>query len=170
MYQSVLCNRLVSFILVSCTTWTDLSRVHWVWVILFSCIMMCIINNHPSYKRILMRILLAIILTSATFLPQIPLTDLNACSANWKNLFYLNIKIISEVKKHVDPLLNSCALGMYMYAYRRGSRKKPSGLLESEHRIYGSPAANVFRFSLSKFIFPSILSHLENLTDFRKMV
>ena len=47
-----------------------------------------------------------------------------------------------------------------------------TGLPESERRIYGSlgacSPANVFSFSLSKMIFPAILSHLENLTDFRK--
>ena len=48
--------------------------------------------------------------------------------------------------------------------------KNLTGLLESERRIYGSPEANVFRFSLSKIIFPSILSHLKNFTDFRKTV
>ena len=55
---------------------------------------------------------------------------------------------------------------------RHGSRKKlvMTGLLESECRIYGSPEANVFRFSLSKIPFPLILSHLENLTDFCKTV
>ena len=45
-----------------------------------------------------------------------------------------------------------------------------TGLLETERRIYGSPEANIFRFSLSKIIFPSILSYLESLTDFRKTV
>ena len=47
--------------------------------------------------------------------------------------------------------------------------KNLTGLLESERQIFGSPEANVFRFSLSKTI-PLILSHSENLTDFRKMV
>ena len=52
-------------------------------------------------------------------------------------------------------------------------RKNLTDLLESERQIYGSPEANVLRFSLSTInfiIFPSILSHLVNLTDFRKTV
>ena len=52
--------------------------------------------------------------------------------------------------------------------------KNLTGFLESERRIYGSPEAispaKVFRFSLSKMTLPAILSHLENLSDFRKTV
>ena len=33
-----------------------------------------------------------------------------------------------------------------------------------------APPIKVFRFSLSKMKFPAILSDLDNLTDFRKMV
>ena len=52
--------------------------------------------------------------------------------------------------------------------------KNLTGLLESELQIYGNPEAcspaKVFRFSLSKLTFTAILSHLENLTNFRKTV
>ena len=52
--------------------------------------------------------------------------------------------------------------------------KNLTGLLESECRIHGSleaySPAKVFRFSPSKIKFPSISSHLENVTDFRKTV
>ena len=81
-----------------------------------------------------------------------------------------------KANKHVTPYL----LHLIQVFVEKASQVTPytgadpgknfTGLLESERQIYGSPEANVFRFSLTKIIFPSILSHLENLTDFRKTV
>ena len=68
---------------------------------------------------------------------------------------------------------------MYLFTYFVAGAdpgKNLTGLLDSECRSYGSPEAcspaNVFLDfqSLKLYIFPSILSHLENLTDFRKAV
>ena len=81
-----------------------------------------------------------------------------------RTAFLFVLSTIQELKTGIFYILLSGA----------DPRKNLTGLLESERRIYESPEtcfpAKVFRFSLSKMTLPAILSHLENLTDFRKTV
>ena len=94
----------------------------------------------------------------------VPITDnyfvvLTVDKADTLNFSYNKFKLQSVIH-YMSACIHARYCGLSLL---RTPGKNLTSLLDSERRIYGNPEAsspaNVFRFSISKITFPSILSH-----------